>query len=83
MPGWLRLIFTPRWKWKARAVADCVLPLALAGYSFSRWHTDAVRRRAVAYVFAFGVAYLAVFTLLLPASLRRAAVVSLELKFVL
>lgn len=38
--------------------------LPLAGYSFARWRTEAVRRRAVAYVFAFGVAYLAVFTLL-------------------
>ncbi|HEX8127713.1 MAG TPA: hypothetical protein VF527_01200 [Pyrinomonadaceae bacterium] len=38
--------------------------LPLAGYSFSRWRTEAVRRRAVACVLAFGVVYLAVFTLL-------------------
>jgi hypothetical protein len=38
--------------------------LPLAGYSFSRWRTDAVRRRAVVYVFAFGLAYFAVFSLL-------------------
>jgi hypothetical protein len=38
--------------------------LPLAGYSFARWRTDAVRRRAVAYVLAFGLAYFAVFTLL-------------------
>lgn len=37
--------------------------LPLAGYSFSRWRTDAVRRRAVAYVFAFALIYLAVFSL--------------------
>jgi hypothetical protein len=38
--------------------------LPLAGYSFSRWRTDAVRRRAVACVLALGLVYLAVFTLL-------------------
>jgi hypothetical protein len=38
--------------------------LPLAGYSFSRWRTDAVRRRAVAYVVAFGLVYFAVFSLL-------------------
>ncbi|HEY0082891.1 MAG TPA: hypothetical protein VGB61_08885 [Pyrinomonadaceae bacterium] len=38
--------------------------LPLAGYSFARWRTDAVRRRAVAYVLALGLAYFAVFTLL-------------------
>lgn|GEM_PF-6160599 len=30
LPGWLLRIFAPRWKWTARAVAACVLPLALA-----------------------------------------------------
>ncbi len=38
--------------------------LPLAGYSFSRWRTDTVRRRAVAYVLAFGLIYFAVFSLL-------------------
>jgi hypothetical protein len=38
--------------------------LPLAGYSFSRWRTDAVRRRAVPYVLAFGLVYFAVFSLL-------------------
>jgi len=38
--------------------------LPLAGYSFSRWRTDAVRRRAVAYVLALGLVYFAVFSLL-------------------
>jgi phosphoglycerol transferase MdoB-like AlkP superfamily enzyme len=38
--------------------------LPLAGYSFSRWHTEVVRRRAVAYVLALGLAYFAVFSLL-------------------
>lgn len=38
--------------------------LPLAGYSFSRWQTDAVRRRAVLSVVALGLAYLAAFTLL-------------------
>ncbi len=38
--------------------------LPLAGYSFSRWQTDAVRRRSVAYVVALGLAYFATFTLL-------------------
>ena len=30
LPGWLLLIFAPRWKWTARFIAACVLPLALA-----------------------------------------------------
>jgi hypothetical protein len=38
--------------------------LPLAGYSFSRWRSLAVRRRAVAYVLALGVVYFAVFSLL-------------------
>ena len=38
--------------------------LPLAGYSFSRWRTPAVRRRAVACVVALALAYLAVFSLL-------------------
>jgi hypothetical protein len=38
--------------------------LPLAGYSFARWRREAVRRRAVPYVFAFGIVYLAVFSLL-------------------
>jgi hypothetical protein len=38
--------------------------LPLAGYSFSRWRTDAVRRRAVAFVFAFGLIYFLIFSLL-------------------
>ncbi|MDX6272214.1 MAG: hypothetical protein QOD28_3437 [Acidobacteriota bacterium] len=28
--GWLLLVFLPRWKWTARFIAACVLPLALA-----------------------------------------------------
>ena len=38
--------------------------LPLAGYAFSRWRTDAVRRRAVPYVLALGLVYFAVFSLL-------------------
>ncbi|HEY9404273.1 MAG TPA: hypothetical protein VIQ24_16570 [Pyrinomonadaceae bacterium] len=38
--------------------------LPLAGYSFARWRTDAVRRRAVSLVLAFGLVYFAVFSLL-------------------
>jgi hypothetical protein len=38
--------------------------LPLAGYSFSRWRTEAVRRRAVACVLALALVYLAVFSLL-------------------
>jgi hypothetical protein len=38
--------------------------LPLAGYSFSRWRGEAVRRRAVAYVLALGLVYFAVFSLL-------------------
>ena len=30
LPGWLLLIFVPRWKWTARVIAAWVLPLALA-----------------------------------------------------
>jgi hypothetical protein len=38
--------------------------LPLAGYSFSRWRTDAVRRRAVAFVLALALVYFAIFSLL-------------------
>jgi len=38
--------------------------LPLAGYAFSRWQTDAVRRRAVAFVLALGLVYFLTFTLL-------------------
>jgi hypothetical protein len=38
--------------------------LPLAGYAFSRWRADAVRRRAVAFVLAFGLIYFMVFSLL-------------------
>jgi hypothetical protein len=38
--------------------------LPLAGYSFSRWRTDFVRRRAVACVLTLGLIYFAVFSLL-------------------
>lgn len=38
--------------------------LPLAGYAFSRWQADAVRRRAVAFTLAFGLVYFMVFTLL-------------------
>jgi hypothetical protein len=30
LPGWLLLIFAPRWKWTARFVCAVLLPLALA-----------------------------------------------------
>ncbi|HYP01517.1 MAG TPA: ABA4-like family protein [Pyrinomonadaceae bacterium] len=30
LPGWLLLIFAPRWRWSARIIAACALPLALA-----------------------------------------------------
>lgn len=30
MLGWLLLIFVPRWKWTARFIAACLVPLALA-----------------------------------------------------
>lgn len=30
MLGWLLLIFLPRWKWTARFIAACLVPLALA-----------------------------------------------------
>ena len=30
LPGWLLLVLLPRWKWTARFVAACLLPLALA-----------------------------------------------------
>ena len=30
LPGWLLLVLLPRWKWSARFVAACLLPLALA-----------------------------------------------------
>lgn len=38
--------------------------LPLAGYSFSRWRTEGVRRRAVSLVLALGLIYCAVFSLL-------------------
>lgn len=38
--------------------------LPLAGYSFSRWRNMAVRRRAVAFVLAFGLVYFLIFSLL-------------------
>lgn len=38
--------------------------LPLAGYAFSRWQADAVRRRAVAFVLALGLLYFMVFSLL-------------------
>jgi hypothetical protein len=38
--------------------------LPLAGYALSRWRADAVRRRAVAFVLAFGLVYFMVFSLL-------------------
>ncbi|HEX8423332.1 MAG TPA: hypothetical protein VF634_07970 [Pyrinomonadaceae bacterium] len=38
--------------------------LPLAGYAFSRWQSDAVRRRAVAFVLAFGLVYFMIFSLL-------------------
>ncbi|HKP72050.1 MAG TPA: ABA4-like family protein [Pyrinomonadaceae bacterium] len=30
LPGWLLLIFLPRWKWTARFITACVIPLLLA-----------------------------------------------------
>jgi hypothetical protein len=30
LPGWLLLIFVPRWKWSARIIASGVIPLLLA-----------------------------------------------------
>ncbi len=30
LPGWLLLVFLPRWKWSARLVCPVVIPLALA-----------------------------------------------------
>lgn len=30
LPGWLLLIFVPRWKWSARIIAGGLIPLALA-----------------------------------------------------
>ncbi len=53
--------------------------LPLAGYSFSRWRTDRVRRRAVACVLAFGVIYLAVFSLLFWQASRGRPLLSLGL----
>ncbi|MGI9105722.1 MAG: hypothetical protein ACR2G4_05690 [Pyrinomonadaceae bacterium] len=38
--------------------------LPLAGYAFSRWRADAVRRRAVAFTLALGLIYFMVFSLL-------------------
>ncbi|MCA1555826.1 MAG: hypothetical protein LC747_03965, partial [Acidobacteria bacterium] len=38
--------------------------LPLAGYAFSRWRSDTVRRRAVAFVLALGLVYFMVFSLL-------------------
>lgn len=38
--------------------------LPFAGYSFSRWRNTAVRRRAVAFVLAFGLIYFLIFSLL-------------------
>lgn len=38
--------------------------LPLAGYIFSRWQADAVRRRAVAFVLALGLIYFMIFSLL-------------------
>lgn len=106
IPG-LEIESSGYWKWTARFVSACLLPLALAvvylflvathfgnseggpglpfvnwstragdlrvahflafhalqilplaGYAFSRWRTDAVRRRAVVYVLVFGLLYL-------------------------
>jgi hypothetical protein len=31
LPGWLLLLFAPRWKWTARFIGAVLLPLALAG----------------------------------------------------
>ena len=30
LPGWLLLVFLPRWRWSSRLVAPVVIPLALA-----------------------------------------------------
>lgn len=30
LPGWLLLVFLPRWKWSARIISAVVIPLALA-----------------------------------------------------
>jgi hypothetical protein len=30
LPGWLLLVFAPRWRWTARFIAACLIPLALA-----------------------------------------------------
>ena len=30
VPGWLLLVFAPRWKWSARIIAGVVIPLLLA-----------------------------------------------------
>ena len=30
VPGWLLLVFAPRWKWSARIIAGAVIPLLLA-----------------------------------------------------
>lgn len=30
LPGWLLLIFVPRWKWSARIIAGVIIPLLLA-----------------------------------------------------
>ena len=30
LPGWLLLIFLPRWKWSARVIAGVLIPLLLA-----------------------------------------------------
>ncbi|MDQ1610639.1 MAG: hypothetical protein QOG00_570 [Pyrinomonadaceae bacterium] len=38
--------------------------LPLAGYAFSRWRSEAVRRRAVAFVLALGLVYFMIFSLL-------------------
>jgi hypothetical protein len=30
LPGWLLLVFVPRWKWSARIIAGVIIPLLLA-----------------------------------------------------
>lgn len=35
VPGWLLLIFAPRWKWSARIIAGIVIPLLLAAVYLS------------------------------------------------
>lgn len=30
LPGWLLLVFAPRWKWSARIIAGVIIPLLLA-----------------------------------------------------